>query len=197
MFDYVRAVGERLSLTVQGDHSGRLAVMSNEDTPKYRYALTRDIWYRQTSGTPRPSAGPIVWIMLNPSTANATINDPTIRKCSQFAALAGASGIIVLNLYAWRSVIPSILSEVEDPVGPLNDAVIREVLHETPRDSTWIVAWGALTPRTNPCDRTDAVLDMMREAGRVPCRLGALTHGGDPRHPGRIAYTTPIVEYES
>src|SRR5690606_18576726 len=85
---------------------------------QYRYLLTRPIpapfW--------KPDAGEAVFVMLNPSTADASEDDPTIRRCIGFAKEWGCTGLTVANLYALRSTDPKGLWKHRDPVGPENDA---------------------------------------------------------------------------
>jgi hypothetical protein len=96
---------------------------------RYRYELRR-IW---------DASGPLLeFIMLNPSTADASVDDNTIRRCIAFAKRWGYGGIVVRNLYAWRATNPAELVNLEDPVGPEN----RAYLSRADADCT-IVAWGA------------------------------------------------------
>lgn len=95
---------------------------------RYRYELIR-----------RWGDDPMLeWIMLNPSKADATTNDPTIRRCIGFAIRWGYGGIVVRNLYALRSPNPSALVNADDPVGPMNRAYLgNNIAYCT------IAAWGA------------------------------------------------------
>lgn len=145
----------------------------------YRYALTRK-W----------EDGPdLVWVMLNPSTADATEDDPTIRKCQKFAQTWGFSGISVVNLFAYRATDPADLLLVDDPVGPGNDVVLQAVFEEA---GNVMAAWGAATVATY---RADPVLDLMADANRTPYVLG-LTKAGAPRHPLYIRDTTSPQEWK-
>lgn len=81
------------------------------DCQKYRYAL-----HRQWDDTKRN----VLFIMLNPSTADASHDDPTIRRCIGFAKSWGFGGLHVVNLYALRSTDPKELLKASDPVGPDN-----------------------------------------------------------------------------
>lgn len=95
---------------------------------RYRYELVR-----------RWGPGPLLeFIMLNPSTADASVDDPTIRRCIAFAKRWGYGGIVVRNLYAYRATHPGVLVNLDDPIGPEN----RDYLSRTDADCT-IVAWGA------------------------------------------------------
>ena len=81
----------------------------------YRYSLTR-----RWSGAPL-----LTFVMLNPSTADAKEDDPTIRRCIGFARREGAGELIVANLYALRSSAPEALWSARDPIGPKNSAHAR------------------------------------------------------------------------
>jgi hypothetical protein len=106
----------------------KLALIS--DDTKYRYQLSR-IW---DDSKPR-----ILFIMLNPSTADSNNDDPTIRRVIGFAKLWGYGGLHVGNLYAYRSTDPKALKEVADPVGKENITHIQSLI----RDSDRVVyAWG-------------------------------------------------------
>jgi hypothetical protein len=133
----------------------------------YRYSLTR---------TWNPHRLPLVFVMLNPSTADAFVEDPTIRRCLGFARLWGSGGLIVLNAYALRATDPKALRAHPDPVGPDNDAVISR--HLTASIGRVVVAWGAhATP-----ERASHVRALIERAGHRPTCLGR-TKAGAPRHP--------------
>ena len=77
--------------------------------------------------------------MLNPSTADANQDDPTLRKCINFAQSLGYGSLKVVNLFAYRATKPCELRKVADPVGPKNNYYIQLA---TRRASLVIVAWG-------------------------------------------------------
>ena len=77
--------------------------------------------------------------MLNPSIADADTDDPTIQRCMGFAATWGYGGIIVGNLFAYRTTDPDILKTIQDPVGPMNDEFLSVISEKA--DIT-ICAWG-------------------------------------------------------
>ena len=97
---------------------------------EYRYLLTRR-W--GTGGTT------CTWLMLNPSTATALEDDPTIRRCIDFSKSWGHNALHVVNLFAWRATAPFELRDVADPVGEHNDEFIKRLCHPG-----WqvIAAWG-------------------------------------------------------
>ena len=97
---------------------------------KYRYVLTR-IWDEA-----KPT---VVFIGLNPSTADEETDDPTIRKCIGYAKRWGYGKLIMVNLFAFRSTDPSMLKRVEDPVGPDNGSYIQKCVSES---NLVIACWG-------------------------------------------------------
>jgi hypothetical protein len=145
----------------------------------YRYTLQRH-W------------GPgeyMLFVMLNPSTADAELDDPTIRRCMGFAKREGFGGITVVNLYAYRATQPKELLTVEDPVGPNNDFYLFSQLQER-SDGSVVVAWG-----TNA--REDRILrfkDIARQAGTELYCLGT-TKNGSPKHPLYISGSTPLEKW--
>lgn len=132
----------------------------------YRYTLTRE-WGEGRDG--------VLWIMLNPSTADAEQDDPTIRRCIAFSKAWGASRLEVVNLYAYRATDPRELLKAADPIGPDNDREIEQAILR----ATWIVAaWG-----TKGGERGGQIRRWLRERWyRTPFTLG-LTKDGHPRHP--------------
>ena len=145
----------------------------------YRYSLTR--WWSP--------AGVVRWVMLNPSTADARDDDPTIRRCVGFARAWGYGAIEVVNLFALRATDPQQLAQHPDPVGPDND------LHLVGRDLLTVpvltvCAWGA---HHFAAERAAQVLARLREDGVTPHHLG-LTANGSPRHPLYLPKTaTPVA----
>jgi hypothetical protein len=147
-----------------------LRTASLSDDGRYRYTLTRS-WGGELDELQ-------TFVMLNPSTADAEVDDPTIRRCVGFARALGASGILVVNLYAFRATRPADLWRAADPVGPHNDAVLTSVL--SGRGRPVIAAWGA---NARP-DRVDRFLQLARNAGgRRPVTALGVTKAGAPRHP--------------
>lgn len=96
---------------------------------RYRYSL----WRRWGDG---PHA---MFIGLNPSTADETLDDPTIRRCIGFSKAWGYAGFVMTNLFAYRSTDPKVMKAVDDPVGLENDAAL--VMHAA-RAGIVVAAWG-------------------------------------------------------
>lgn len=131
--------------------------------------------------------------MLNPSTADASVDDPTIRRCIGFARDWDFGGVRVCNLYAWRATKPAALKEVLEPVGERygllnrNDSAILDAAADAGRI---IAAWGAWPGPLST--RTARVQTLLR--GRHVEALG-LTKSGAPRHPLYMPKAAQPVPY--
>ena len=135
---------------------------------RYRYRLDRKFI----------GAGPtVVFCMLNPSTADAENNDPTIRRCIGFARREGAGKLVVVNLFAGRATKPDELFKMDDPTGPRNEHAWESALDG--RNEIIIAAWGADKRAKRAGDRFRAWARMW---GRELYCLGK-TQAGAPRHP--------------
>jgi len=129
----------------------------------------------------------ICFVMLNPSTADAFQDDPTIRRCIGFARAWGYGGLQVVNLYSLRTPSPAELKKASQPNGPDHDALLLEAVAAAARA---VVAWGNHGDRA----RVAAVLPRLRAAaGPVLC-LGQ-TKTGAPRHPLYVPAATQPVDY--
>lgn len=146
---------------------------------RYRYLLSRQ-W------DDRPAA---TFIMLNPSTADDMVDDPTIRRCMGFARAWGCGGLIVVNLYALRSTNPRALWEAEDPVGPENDFHLAMAARAFEHRAPLVAAWGTHAK----ADRIAHVLTIPGIADRVQC-LGT-TKSGAPRHPLYLRSDTELERW--
>lgn len=145
----------------------------------YRYTLHRQLkqgirWVK-----------PALFIMLNPSTADAVQDDPTIRRCIGFAEREGCTSLTVVNLFALRATDPRELSKHADPVGPLNDQRIEEMIDEHSLGIV-VAAWGS-----HPMARKRGK-DVVAKFGPFKC-LG-ITKGGSPKHPLYIKADQPLVD---
>lgn len=141
----------------------------------YRYELRRT--WDETLPT-------INWVMLNPSTANAVEDDATIRKCVAFSRLWNFGGLIVTNLFAWRSRDPQTLRRMRaDVVGPMNDYYLQQGRMQS---NSCIAAWGV---HGSYQDRGAIVKKALTFYGDVSC-LG-VTKAGHPKHPLYIPFNTP------
>lgn len=133
----------------------------------------------------------VVFVMLNPSTADADRDDPTIRRCIGFASREGAAGLSVVNLYAYRATRPGDLWAAPDPVGAENDSVLARVLREASAQG-WpvIAAWGS---HARP-DRARHLADLASICGARLLALG-VTRDGSPRHPLYLRKDAPLAPW--
>ena len=150
------------------------AVLSDDE--EYRYQLWR------TWDEDKPTAG---FIMVNPSTADATKDDRTISRCATFANGMGFGKIIVANLFAVRSSNPSIIEDHPNPIGPENDEHLMAVCEEAERH---FAAWGTTGGKY---ERAREVANLIDES------LYALmtSKHGHPRHPSRIPYDISVKSF--
>jgi len=126
----------------------------------------------------------LLFVMLNPSTATANENDPTIRRCIRFGRDLGFAGIEVVNLFAYRTSSPRELRDNGYQVGPLNDRWIQGCTETIVAEGgEVVVAWGA--PGAGLARRVDVLRLIERAGGRAMC-LGR-TKLGEPRHPLMLA----------
>jgi hypothetical protein len=148
---------------------------------KYRYLLTRHPGQQSKTAT---------FIMLNPSTADANRDDPTIRKCIGFTRRLGCGTLHVVNLFAFRATKPQDMKKASDPVGPRNrDYILRAV---TQANGPVVCAWGI---HGSYRDQDLTVLRWLADMGVRPLAL-ALTKEGHPQHPLLVPYAaaaTPFV----
>ncbi|MGO0305087.1 DUF1643 domain-containing protein [Endozoicomonas acroporae] len=133
------------------------------DCRKYRYALWRT-WDAEKSF--------VMFIGLNPSTADETEDDPTIRRCINYAKDWGYGGLCMVNLFAFRATEPNDMKNAIDPIGPEND----EWLKNLSKDAGIIIgAWGNHGSFMN---RAKAVINMIPN---IKCLKQ--NFGGEPAHP--------------
>lgn len=162
------------------DGAGTSAVISA--CGSYRYLLKRP---REVA---HPERGAALFIMLNPSTADGSQDDPTIRRCRGFARSWQCAGLTVANLYAFRSTDPKVLRYVQDAVGPDNDAWLRRLAYEY-REA--VCAWGA---NAEPHRVAQVARIFRNEGARLWC-LGT-TKSGAPRHPLYVKADQALVPWE-
>lgn len=169
----------RVSIQVEGF---RRSSAELSDCGHYRYRLTRQ-W--------APGVVPtVLWIMLNPSKADADKDDHTIRKCVGFSKRFGAGALEVVNLFAWRATDARELERHRflDPIGPENDAHLVRVLADPSPYLRRVVAWG---DSGGPIarERVTAVAKLIGTR-YVEC-LGHTTNG-NPLHPLTLAYARAL-----
>ena len=148
---------------------------------EYRYTLTR----RWDNRLPV-----MVWCMLNPSTADASIDDPTIRRCIGYAIREGYGSILVVNLMAYRATNPTDCLIQRDPCGPENDDYLRAAARES--GGAIAVAWGA----NAPTQWVDNALLCFRQGGDPRLRCLGTTKDGNPRHPLYVSGSKVFVDWK-
>lgn len=155
---------------------------------RYRYLLTIENTEAQAD------AGIVNFLMLNPSTADEIVNDPTVERCQRRAFDRGLNGrrfrgLIVTNLFGYRSTDPAELKKIADPVGPDNDYAI---LQSAQRADLVICAWGEHGARWK---RAGKVVSMLRNAG-IKLHALKLNGSGHPAHPLYIGYEVQPFVWE-
>lgn len=146
---------------------------------KYRYLL------RRTWDAKLPRA---LIVMLNPSTADAEIDDPTIRSCIRLCRALGYGSFEVVNIFGLRATDPDELRKAEDPIGPMNE---RTVCAAVLRCDICIVAWGAYPPAQ---EKSIWLRNWIR-SHRPAIYCFGKTKAGAPKHPLYIKSGTQLEVY--
>lgn len=142
---------------------------------KYRYALYRE-W--------NPSKPLLMIIGLNPSTADEIQDDPTIRRCIDFAKRWNYGQLIMMNLFAIRGTDPKIIKDVPDPIGEENDKYLKEMGEKA---SLILGAWGSHGIYQNRGKKVRSMFKLVHILG--------LTKNGQPKHPLYLKKETTIQEW--
>lgn len=150
---------------------------------QYRYRLDRRI----------QDAGPVyAFFGINPSTADANLDDHTVRKWIGFCKRWGASRFIVGNVFAYRATDVRQLARVADPYGPEMTHHLAEIIREA---DVLVPCWGAISkaPKALHGSFTDMATQLQASGKPVKC-FGRTKHG-DTLHPLMLAYSTPLVPF--
>jgi hypothetical protein len=152
---------------------------------RYRYLLARQVG---------PSPRVVTFILLNPSTADATRDDPTIRRCLGFARLWGCGRLQIVNLFAVRATDPERIRRVADPVGPDNVVHVMRAAGLSHSASSRcrgpvVCGWGV---RGGHLGQDATVLGWLRRLGVRPLALGITRDG----HPLYVRNDAEPVPYE-
>lgn len=152
----------------------------------YRYTL----WREWREGLIPGKSGYVVFIGLNPSTANERLDDHTIRRCIGFTKRWGYSSFCMLNLFAFRTPYPAVMKTFKgDPVGEDNNYWIGLVCREA---ELIVAAWGN---EGGYMDRDQAVKRLLKKEER-DLRCLQLTNEGAPQHPLYVPYDCELMIYE-
>lgn len=163
------------------DHRGAILSVCE----RFRYRL----WRKWGDG----GKGSLVFLMLNPSTADAMQEDPTVRKCMGFANRNGYKGIEIINLFAFRTPKPSMLRTEGYVIGVENDRHIKAVLSS---NADVVLAWGR---HPFPSERLRQVRRLILKLNESDSHVEHLGHGnhfwtlgmnkgGTPAHPLMLGY---------
>lgn len=149
------------------------------DDGVYRYVL----WRYWDASLPKA-----LIIGLNPSTADAEVDDPTIRREVDFCQRWGCGGLIKANLFAFRATEPTVMQKAADPVGPDNEATIRDLLEDF-QFKHIVCAWGSYGGSRG---QNKIMLEWL-----APHALSCfgLTNTGHPKHPLYLAADTPLQRF--
>lgn len=143
----------------------------------YRYELWR--WWDKSKSF-------VMFIGLNPSTADETVNDPTIRRCIRFAQDWGFGGLCMMNLFAIRTKDPEVMKIHPEPIGPDND---EHLIMVSDKAGKIVAAWG-----TNGHHRNR---DIEVKSFIPDLHCLDITKNGHPKHPLYICSDTKLKKYEA
>lgn len=143
---------------------------------KYRYVLWR------TWNQDNPYA---MFVCLNPSTADETSDDPTVRRCIRYAQDWNYGALCMTNLFGFRTTEPRILKATKEPVGKSNDRWLKRLSESA---GIVIVAWGV---HGGYAERDKLVLQLLNK----PYYL-KLTKGGYPAHPLYLPKNLKPIKWE-
>lgn len=148
---------------------------------KYRYRLDRMV----------SDSGPVyAFFGVNPSTADASVDDATVRKWRGFVQRWGGSRFIVGNVFAYRATNVRKLASVGDPFGNANGDHITDIINEA---DILVPCWGK-TGKVPPSLQFafDVLMDALVSSGK-PVKHFGVTAAGDPKHPLMLGYSTPLM----
>lgn len=159
------------------------AIISQDE--KYRYWLERDV---------RGWGYVYGYFGINPSTADAIIDDQTVKKWIGFTIRNGGGKFIVGNVFAYRTSKVKELAYVDDPIGKDNDFYINQVINKA---NILVPCWGNIhkTP-AHLRKHFGMLLDKLIASGK-PVKIFGKTKNGDPLHPMMLSYDTKLIDYES
>lgn len=150
---------------------------------EYRYSLVRE-W-----NVDNPKS--VVFIMLNPSTADDEKEDQTTKVCIEFAKRWGFGSMQIVNLFAYRATEPNILKELNNynkMVGERNNEFIQSALEEADKI---VVAWGEHGIIKNRYRDTE-LKDIL---AKYPLYCFRVIANNQPKHPLGVSYDTQLIEY--
>ncbi|HEU0026335.1 MAG TPA: DUF1643 domain-containing protein [Ktedonobacterales bacterium] len=153
----------------------------------YRYLL----WRTWSKAHPGEIQRHLLWVLLNPSKADAHRDDQTLTRCIGFSKAWGYDGLEIVNLFAFIATNPRDLQGATDPVGPENDCYLAAA---AARAADIIVAWGE---HGTAQQRDRAVLALLKRQSARPLWCLGTVRNGCPHHPVRLANSALRVPYLS
>ncbi len=150
------------------------------DCKRYRYLLTRK-W---------GDGELLLFIMLNPSTADEKQDDPTIRRCIKYAQRWGYRNLEIVNLFALRSSHPTVMRRDPSPLGPDNP---HQIFMAAQRAKVVVLAWGRLATKREK-EWADALFRWLHIKDIDTFCLGR-TKDGEPRHPLMLKKSAQLEPY--
>lgn len=168
-----------------------LRVHAFSEDRRYRYTLWRDwsddvLELEERAGNHTSEF--VQFIGLNPSTADETKDDPTLRKCIGFAKRWGYGAMCMTNLFAFRATDPREMKRQLEPVGGENEPHIRRIAKEA---GLVVAAWGVHGTHGN----MDMNLKRWMAEMEIPLKCLRLTKHGHPEHPLYVPYETPLIDF--
>lgn len=170
------------------DHGLKAQEGRSPDGLYERYLYSRDMVFRYAFGRWWEGidlATTAIWVLLNPATGDTERwRRPTLERCISRSRGIGATGLVIINLFAYRHTDPRQLRSITNPVGPANDDVLRAFAEAGLRT---VVAWGS----------HGGLLGRSAQVGPLlagPVCLGT-TRGGEPRHPLYVPADAQLVPW--
>ncbi|OBY90492.1 hypothetical protein A6723_019470 [Pseudomonas sp. AU11447] len=155
---------------------------------KYRYRLEREC------GMPFEGSKVFAFFGVNPSTADATIDDATVRKWRGFTLRNGGHRFIVGNVFAFRATDVGALFHADDAVGPDNLHHLKQIIADA---DVLVPCWGSSDKVLKSLrGRLKTLLYILQSSGKPVMHFG-LTKGGEPRHPLMLGYDTPLTPWSA
>lgn len=143
------------------------------DDRQYRYSLWRQ-WDDDKFS--------IMFIGLNPSTADETTDDPTVRRCIDYAQRWGYGMLFMANIFAYRATDPSVMKTQDDPIGERNDQFLRWLKVTT---KTQVACWGNHGKHLNRGFEVGTMLRSLHCFG--------MTKAGQPKHPLYLPKSAELI----
>ena len=147
----------------------------------YRYHLSQ-VWDSKKKN--------LIWLLLNPSTADELQNDPTVERCERRARMWGFGGVEVFNIFAYRATDPKNMKAFSDPIGPDNDLWMEDFAIKS-RDAIGIIAWGDHGLHRQ---RGRSVLDLLIR-NRATVYALKVNKSGEPAHPLYLKYDLETLNF--